>query len=72
MPIPRLARRLGSSCTRTAYFCAPYTWTWATPSTIEIRWASIVSAYSSRLYNGSVADVSAMYRIGWSAGFTFR
>src|SRR6267143_352355 len=25
-----------SSCTRTAYFWAPRTWTWATPLTVEI------------------------------------
>ena len=39
MPIWRVASALGSSCTRTAYFCAPKTCTCATPFTIEMRCA---------------------------------
>jgi hypothetical protein len=34
----------GSSCTRTAYFDAPWTCTCETPLTIEMRGAIIVSA----------------------------
>ena len=37
----------GSSWMRTAYFCAPNTCTCATPFTVEMRCASVVSAYSS-------------------------
>ena len=47
IPIPRDAKALGSTWTRTANFWAPKTSTWATPLTVEIRWASRVSAYSS-------------------------
>src|SRR6185503_14827767 len=72
MPIPRLASDVGSSCTRTAYFWAPYTCTCAIPGTIEMRWARYVSPYSSRSDSGIVFEVSAKYRIGWSAGFTLR
>jgi hypothetical protein len=50
----------GSSRTRTAYFCDPYTSTWATPLSIEIRCAMSVSAYSSTVESGSVFDVIAM------------
>jgi len=44
MPMPRVASARGSTCTRTAYFCEPNTWTWATPLIVEIRWASSVWA----------------------------
>src|SRR5258707_15729026 len=56
---------------RTAYFCDPKTATCATPSTMEMRCASRVSAYSSTVERESVGEESAMYKIGWSAGFTF-
>jgi len=46
IPISRAASFCGSSWMRTARFCAPYTFTWATPETIEIRCAISVSAYS--------------------------
>ncbi len=59
IPIPREARAIGSSCTRTAYFCDPYTWTWATPLTIETRWAMSVWAYSSTCDRGRLGDRSA-------------
>ena len=72
MPMPRLASASGSRRTRTAYFCAPYTSTCATPLTIEMRCAMSVSPYSSSVQSGSVGEVSARKRIGWSAGFTFR
>ena len=71
MPIPRLARAAGSSWTRTAYFWEPKTWTWATPLTIEMRWAMSVSAYSSTVDSFMVGELRARNRIGWSAGFTF-
>ncbi len=57
---------------RTAYFCDPYTCTCATPLTMEMRWAIRVSPYSSRVDSGSVGEVRATYRMGWSAGFTLR
>ncbi len=59
MPMPLVARARGSSWTRTAYFCAPKTWTCATPETVEIRCAMIVSAYSSIVESGSVGEVRA-------------
>ena len=37
MPMPRVVRARGSSCTRTAYFCEPNTCTWATPAIVEMR-----------------------------------
>ena len=58
MPIPRLARRAGSSCTRTAYFWEPSTCTCATPLTIDTRWAMSVSAYSSTAERGRVGEFS--------------
>ena len=54
MPIWREASLNGSSCTRTAYFCAPSTATCATPDTIEMRCAMRVSAYSSSVQSGNV------------------
>ena len=63
---------MGSSCTRTAYCWEPKTWTWATPLTIEIRWASWVSAYSATVERGRVGELRARKRIGWSAGLTLR
>ena len=71
-PRPRVARARGSTWARTAYFCEPYTCTWATPATMEMRWASMVSAYSFTCDRGRVGEVSAMYRMGWSAGLTLR
>ncbi|OLD94042.1 MAG: hypothetical protein AUG80_19295 [Candidatus Rokubacteria bacterium 13_1_20CM_4_68_9] len=47
MPMPRAASSRGSTWTRTAYFCEPNTWTWATPLIVEIRWPRLVCAYSS-------------------------
>src|SRR5260370_24474327 len=37
---------------------------------MEMRWAMRVSAYSSSTQRGSVLEVTARYRMGWSAGFT--
>ncbi len=71
-PIPRAASFCGSSCTRTAYFCEPYTATWATPLTMESCWAIVVSAYSSSVASGSECDVRAKKRMGAAAGFCFR
>ena len=59
MPSWRAASAWGSSWIRTAYFCAPYTETWATPVTVESRWAIVVSPYSSRVDSGSVGEVRA-------------
>ena len=71
-PIPRDASRLGSSCARTAYFCAPMTLTCATPVIMEMRCEIIVSAYSSTTESGSVGELSVSIRTGMSAGFTLR
>src|SRR5215831_8960294 len=71
MPMPRDTRACGSTWIRTAYFCDPYTCTCATPSTVEMCWARNVSAYSSSADNDSVGELTAMKRIGESAGFTF-
>ena len=59
MPIPREARARGSSWARTAYFWEPKTCTWATPLIMEMRWAIVVSAYSSTAASGSVGELSA-------------
>src|SRR5206468_8706630 len=59
MPMPRVARALGSSWMRTAYFAAPYTLTCATPSTIDRRCAMNVSAYSSSSDSDSVPELKA-------------
>jgi len=72
IPIPREASAVGSTCTRTAYFCVPKTWTCETPLTMEIRCARRVCAYSSTAESGSVAELRDRKRIGASAGFTFR
>ena len=58
------ARISGLIWARTANFCEPKTCTWATPLTIEIRWAIIVSAYSSSWYSGSVVEVRARNSTG--------
>ncbi len=50
---------LGSTWTRTAYFCEPYTSTWATPLTVDSRWAIRVSAYSDTVDLRKVSEVSA-------------
>ena len=71
-PMPLAARAVGSTCTRTAYFCAPNTRTWAIPGRLEMRWPIIVSAYSSTAESGRVAELSARNRTGWSAGLTLR
>src|SRR6266446_6943750 len=72
MPTPRAASALGSTCTRTAYFCCPCTWTWATPEIVEMRCARNVSAYSLTVESGRVSEVGVRKKIGESAGFTFR
>src|ERR1043166_8945513 len=71
-PIPRSASAFGSICARTAYFIAPYTCTWDTPSTIEIRCAIKVSAYSSISGSDSTSEFNAKKRIGLSDGFDLR
>jgi hypothetical protein len=57
MPMPEEARAWGSACTRTAYFWAPLTCTWATPETVEMRCAIRVSPYSSIVDSGRVSEV---------------
>ncbi len=57
---------------RTANFCAPKMLTCATPFSVEIRWATLISAYSLISDSGSVGELSARNRIGMSAGFTLR
>ena len=59
IPIWREASALGSSCARMAYFCAPYTCTCATPGTIEMFWAMVVSAASSTSDRRIVGELSA-------------
>ncbi len=54
---------------RTAYFCWPQTPTSATPLTIDIRWAIVVSAVSSSTESGSTLEVSTRNMIGAAAGF---
>jgi len=45
---------------RTAYFCgAEQHFTWATPLTVETRWAMRVSVNSSTSESGSVVELSA-------------
>ncbi len=63
---PRLwaASCRGSASMRTAYLAAPYTWTCATPATIEMRWAMVDSAYSSTVQIGSVGERSASSTTG--------
>jgi hypothetical protein len=69
--MPRVASCPGSSCKRTAYFCAPNTSTCDTPPTIESRWPSVVSPNSSSVERGTSSDVSANVRMGASAGLVF-
>jgi hypothetical protein len=38
---------------------------------MEMRWDIAVSANSSTTESGSVGELSAIYRTGWSAGLTF-
>src|SRR5258708_29766519 len=68
MPIWRAASCVGSRSTRTAYFCAPNTFTCATPVTIEIRCARTVSAYRSTCASGSVSELRVRNRTGKSEG----
>jgi hypothetical protein len=52
----------GSSCTRTAYFWAPWTVTCDTPLTCEIRGARMFSANSSTADISSVSDVQVQHQ----------
>src|SRR3546814_8042957 len=49
MPMPLAASLFGSTLIRTAYFCEPYTFTCATPSTIDRRCASSSEEHTSEL-----------------------
>src|SRR5262245_29531192 len=68
----RAAAATGSTCTRTANFCAPNTSTWATPGICEICCASVISPYSSTTDKGKVGETRLIYMIGKSPGFTLR
>src|SRR5579862_2096593 len=67
-PSPRDESACGLRAMRTAYFCDPQTPTSATPSTIDRRWAIVVSAVSSSTDSGSTLEVSAMNMTGAAAG----
>ena len=69
MPMPRLARARGSSCTRAAYFCVPSTLTCDTPFTVLMRCATTCCTSSSSADSGSVLERKLRYMMGWSAGF---
>ncbi len=71
-PMPCAFSLFGSSCTRTAYFCAPFTVTCETPLTIEMLGAIMFSAKSSTADISIEFDVRLRKRIGWSAGFCLR
>src|SRR5262249_27190382 len=68
----RAAAATGSTCTRTANFCAPNTSTWATPGICEICCASVISPNSSTTDKGKVGETRLIYMIGKSPGFTLR
>src|ERR1035437_10244515 len=70
--IPIAASLAGSTCTRTAGFCAPPIPTSLTPGICEICCARIVSAYSLTRVSGSVSDCTASTRIATSAGLVLR
>src|SRR5579885_391631 len=71
-PICRAASLSGSTCTRTAYFCVPNTITCATPETMEMRCAMVVSAYSSTVQMGKVSEKTPRNITGESAGLYLR
>src|SRR5207244_12551570 len=74
-PTTRRTRSDGAACAGcagTAYFLAPYSWTYDTASPIELRCAISVSAYSSTCGSDSTSELSDISRIGLSAGFTLR
>ena len=68
----RAAAATGSTCTRTANFCAPNTNTWATPASCEICCASVISPNSLTADSGRVGETKLIYMIGKSPGFTLR
>ena len=63
MPIERAASSRGSTLIRTANFCDPNTFTWATPLTIEMRWATTDCAISSSVESWRVGDRRMMKKI---------
>src|SRR6202163_3730347 len=54
-----------------AHFCAPNTFTWETPLTMEMRWAIKFSAYSSTWESFKVGPLMVIKMMGDSAGLTF-
>ena len=71
MPNPCAESFRGSTSMRTAYFCAPNTCTCATPLTMEMRCATVESAYSLTVVSGSVSERSDSRMTGKSPGLTF-
>ena len=71
-PILSAASLSRSTCTRTAYFCAPITCTCATPLIMEMRWPRVRSAYSFTSHMGAVSELSTMNMMGESAGLDLR
>ena len=71
-PIPRVASALGSSCTRTAYFCEPYTMHLRHAADHRQALRDRRLADTRRAVDSGISvDVSASVRIGASAGFVF-
>ena len=62
------ASACGSTCTRTAGFCRPFSVTSPTPTTCEIFCARIESAWSSTCVSGSASEETARVSTGVSAG----
>ncbi len=62
------ASACGSTCTRTAGFCAPFSVTRPTPETCESFCARIESAWSSTSLSGRVSELTLSVRMGVSAG----
>ena len=70
-PMPRLESARGSSWMRTAYFCAPYTCTCATPETVEMRCAIMGVFYRVLpMPAEGAASMRLMLMTGVLGGFT--
>ena len=57
MPIPFVARAFGSTWRRTAYFCAPKTWTCATPETVEIPETQLSLEEARTMFPGAEIEI---------------
>src|SRR5947207_2080113 len=71
-PVKRAASALGESNAGVAYLLAAYIFLCDIPSSIEMRCAISVSAYSSTWGSGNTSELSDRKRIGLSAGLTLR